>query len=218
MARQPELGQSQSRFENFSERSRKVTNAAQQEAQRLNHIYIGTGHILLGLLKDKSVVELLQALQMSPEQIRKETESLIGRGVREGEKQYGLTLGAKKVIELAVTEAKQEKQITPIHLLIGSLREREWVAAKVLERQTNDDYETLLDKMRGFKAAAEKDDRELEARAKESLLKERLKYLKTFLENPKIDQDTKISITNIIAEIITFAEKTKSKPESRPSV
>ena len=126
-----------SRFEKFTERARKVLTLSQEEAQRFNHNYIGTEHILLGLIKegDGVAVKVLTGLGVELEKIRQAVEASIGRGEKTVSGEIGLTPRAKRVIELAVDEARRlhHNYIGTEHLLLGLLREGEGVAAGVLE-------------------------------------------------------------------------------------
>ena len=126
-----------SRFEKFSERARRVLTLAQNEAQRFNHNYIGTEHILLGLVGETEgvVAEVLNNLGIDLEKVRAAVEFIIGRGERAVTGEIGLTPRAKKVIELAVDEARRANHsyIGTEHLLAGLLREGEGVASGVLE-------------------------------------------------------------------------------------
>ncbi len=126
-----------SRFEKFTERARKVLTLSQEEAQRFNHNYIGTEHILLGLIKegDGVAVKVLTGLGVELEKIRQAVEASIGRGESTVSGEIGLTPRAKRVIELAVDEARRlhHNYIGTEHLLLGLLREGEGVAAGVLE-------------------------------------------------------------------------------------
>jgi ATP-dependent Clp protease ATP-binding subunit ClpC len=126
-----------SRFEKFSERARRVLSLAQEEAQRFNHNYIGTEHILLGLARETDGVaaRVLSSLGVELSKIRSAVEFIIGRGERPSPGDIGLTPRAKKVIELAVDEARRlsHHYIGTEHLLIGIMREGEGVAAGVLE-------------------------------------------------------------------------------------
>ena len=126
-----------SRFEKFSERARRVLSLAQEEAQRFNHNYIGTEHILLGLVRETEGVaaRVLHNLGVELTKVRSAVEFIIGRGEKAVSGEIGLTPRAKKVIELAVDEAKRlnHSYIGTEHLLIGLLREGEGVAAGVLE-------------------------------------------------------------------------------------
>ncbi|MSQ12705.1 MAG: ATP-dependent Clp protease ATP-binding subunit [Dehalococcoidia bacterium] len=127
-----------SRFEKFSERARRVLSLAQEEAIRFNHNYIGTEHILLGLVRETEGVgaRVLGNAGVDLGNVRSAVEFIIGRGERpvSGEN-IGLTPRAKKVIELAVDEARRmgHHYIGTEHLLIGLMREGEGVAAGVLE-------------------------------------------------------------------------------------
>ncbi len=126
-----------SRFEKFSERARRVLSLAQEEAQRFNHNYIGTEHILLGLVRETEGVaaRVLSGLSVDLSKVRSAVEFIIGRGERPAQGEIGLTPRAKKVVELAVDEARRMNHtyIGTEHLLIGLLREGEGVAAGVLE-------------------------------------------------------------------------------------
>ncbi|MCH9039061.1 MAG: ATP-dependent Clp protease ATP-binding subunit [Chloroflexi bacterium] len=137
-----------SRFEKFSERARRVLSLAQEEAQRFNHNYIGTEHILLGLVRETDGVaaRVLSNLGVELHKVRSAVEFIIGRGERSTPGEIGLTPRAKKVIELAVDEARRlnHHYIGTEHLLIGLMREGEGVAAGVLES-----LGVNLDKVRG---------------------------------------------------------------------
>ena len=126
-----------SRFEKFSERARRVLSLAQEEAQRFNHNYIGTEHILLGLVRETEGVaaRVLANLGVDLNKVRSAVEFIIGRGEKPAQGEIGLTPRAKKVVELAVDEARRMNHtyIGTEHLLIGLLREGEGVAAGVLE-------------------------------------------------------------------------------------
>ena len=126
-----------SRFEKFSESARKVLSLAQEEAQQFNHNYIGTEHILLGLVREQECVaaKVLVNLSVQLNKVRSAVEFIIGRGERAASGEIGLTPRAKKVIELSVDEARRlnHQYIGTEHLLIGLLREGDGVAAGVLE-------------------------------------------------------------------------------------
>ena len=127
----------QDRFEKFTERARKVMSLAQEEAQRFNHNYIGTEHILLGLVAegDGVAAKVLTSLGVELEQVRNAVEFIIGRGDRIVLGEIGLTPRAKKVVELAVDEARRlnHRYIGTEHLLLGLIREGEGIAAGVLQ-------------------------------------------------------------------------------------
>ena len=127
-----------SRFEKFSERARRVLSLAQEEAIRFNHNYIGTEHILQGLVREGEGVaaRVLNNLNVNLQKVRSAVEFIIGKGkIPVSGENIGLTPRAKKVIELAVDEARRmnHQYIGTEHLLIGLLREGEGVAAGVLE-------------------------------------------------------------------------------------
>ena len=124
-------------YERFTDRARKVMQLANQEAQRFNHEYIGTEHILLGLVKEGSGVaaNVLKNLDVDLRKIRLEVEKLVQSGpdmVTMGK--LPQTPRAKKVIEYAIEEARNlnHNYVGTEHLLLGLLREQEGVAAQVL--------------------------------------------------------------------------------------
>ncbi len=125
------------RFDKFTERARRVLTLAQEEAQRFNHSYIGTEHLLLGLVRegDGVAAKVLANLGVELNKVRSAVEFIIGRGDRQASGEIGLTPRAKKVIELAVDEARrlQHSYIGTEHLLLGLVREGEGIAAGVLE-------------------------------------------------------------------------------------
>src|SRR6188508_237928 len=116
------------RFDKFTDRARKVLTLAQDEAQRFNHNYIGTEHLLLGLVREGEGVAARVLENMN-------VELIIGRGDRPVVGEVGLTPRAKRVIELAIDEARRlgHNYIGTEHLLLGLVREGEGIAAGVLE-------------------------------------------------------------------------------------
>ena len=125
------------RFDKFTERARKVLSLSQEEAQRFQHNYIGTEHLLLGLVREGEGVAavVLSNLGVELNRVQDTVEAIIGRGDRIVLGEIGLTPRAKKVIELAVDEARRLKHhyIGTEHLLLGLVREGEGIAAGVLE-------------------------------------------------------------------------------------
>src|SRR5215208_3393136 len=125
------------RFDKFTERARKVLQLAQEEAQRFNHNYIGTEHLLLGLVREGEGVaaKVLANLGVELNKVRSAVEFIIGRGDRTVTGDIGLTPRAKKVIELSVDEARKlnHHYIGTEHLLLGLVRNGEGVATGVLE-------------------------------------------------------------------------------------
>jgi ATP-dependent Clp protease ATP-binding subunit ClpA len=125
------------RFDKFSERARKVLALSQEEAQRFQHNYIGTEHLLLGLVRGSEGVaaQVLANLDVQLDKVRSAVEYTIERGERIILGEIGLTPRAKKVIELAVDEARMLDQhyIGTEHLLLGLVREGEGIAAGVLD-------------------------------------------------------------------------------------
>ncbi len=125
------------RFDKFTERARKGLALAQEEARRFNHNYIGTEHILLGLVREEEgmAAKILSNLGIGLNKVRSAVEFIIGRGEGSAQNEVGLTPRAKRVIELAVDEARflGHQYIGTEHILLGLLREGEGVAAGVLE-------------------------------------------------------------------------------------
>ncbi len=125
------------RFDKFTERAKKVLVLAQEEAQRFNHTYIGTEHLLLGLVREGEGIaaKVLSNLGVELQKVRSAVEFIIGRGDRMVIGDISLTPRAKKVIELAVEEARRlnHNYIGTEHLLLGLVREGEGIAAGVLE-------------------------------------------------------------------------------------
>ena len=124
-------------FGRFTERARKVLSLAQEEAQRFKHNYLGTEHFLLGLVRegDGVAAKVLNNLSVELNKVRSAVEYIIGQGDRVVLGEIGLTPRAKKVIELAVDEARRlgHHYIGTEHLLLGLIREGEGIAAGVLE-------------------------------------------------------------------------------------
>src|SRR5690242_142794 len=125
------------RFDKFTDRARKVLTLAQDEAQRFNHNYIGTEHLLLGLVREGEGVaaRVLENMNVELAKVRTAVEFIIGRGDRPVVGEVGLTPRAKRVIELAIDEARRlgHNYIGTEHLLLGLVREGEGIAAGVLE-------------------------------------------------------------------------------------
>jgi len=123
-------------FERFTDRARRVVVLAQEEARMLNHNYIGTEHILLGLIHEGEGVaaKALESLGISLEGVRSQVEEIIGQGQQAPSGHIPFTPRAKKVLELSLREALQlgHNYIGTEHILLGLIREGEGVAAQVL--------------------------------------------------------------------------------------
>ena len=123
-------------FERFTDRARRVVVLAQEEARMLNHNYIGTEHILLGLIHEGEGVaaKALESLGISLEAVRAQVEEIIGQGQQAPSGHIPFTPRAKKVLELSLREALQlgHNYIGTEHILLGLIREGEGVAAQVL--------------------------------------------------------------------------------------
>jgi len=125
------------RFDKFTERARRVLSLAQEEAQRFNHDYIGTEHLLLGLLRERDGVaaRVLESLGVELNAARDAVDSAIGRGDLPVRGDLRLTPRTMYVLDLAVDEARRlnHHYIGTEHLLLGLVREGEGIAAGVLE-------------------------------------------------------------------------------------
>ena len=123
-------------FERFTERARQVVVLAQEEARMLNHNYIGTEHILLGLIHegDGVAARTLESLGISLDAVRQQVEEIIGRGQQAPSGHIPFTPRAKKVLELSLRESLQlgHNYIGTEHILLGLIREGDGVAAQVL--------------------------------------------------------------------------------------
>jgi ATP-dependent Clp protease ATP-binding subunit ClpC len=125
-------------FERFTDRARRVVVLAQEEARMLNHNYIGTEHILLGLVREGEGVAArsLESMGISLDQVRKDVEEAIGQGPSAPAGHIPFTPRAKKVLELSLREALQlgHNYIGTEHILLGLVREGEGVGAQVLQK------------------------------------------------------------------------------------
>ena len=125
-------------FERFTDRARRVVVLAQEEARHLNHNYIGTEHILLGLLNEGEGIaaQALESLDIDLASVRDEVVKIIGQGQQSPSGHIPFTPRAKKVLELSLREALQlgHNYIGTEHILLGLIREGEGVAAQVLQQ------------------------------------------------------------------------------------
>ena len=123
-------------FERFTERARQVVVLAQEEARTLKHNYIGTEHILLGLLREEEglAARVLEGLEITVEEVRAQVARIVGQGDEVTTGQIPFTPRAKKVLELALREALSlgHNYIGTEHILLGLVRENEGVAARIL--------------------------------------------------------------------------------------
>ncbi|HKF80808.1 MAG TPA: Clp protease N-terminal domain-containing protein, partial [Thermoleophilaceae bacterium] len=123
-------------FERFTERARQVVVLAQEEARILKHNYIGTEHILLGLLREEEglAARVLESLDITVERVRAQVVRIVGSGEEVTSGQIPFTPRAKKVLELALREALSlgHNYIGTEHILLGLVRENEGVAARIL--------------------------------------------------------------------------------------
>jgi ATP-dependent Clp protease ATP-binding subunit ClpC len=129
-------------FERFTDRARNVVVLAQQEARLLKHNYIGTEHILLGLVRESDglAAKALEALGIGLDAVREQVEEIIGRGQKSPSGHIPFTPRAKKVLELSLREALQfgHNYIGTEHILLGLIREGDGVAAQVLVKLGGD--------------------------------------------------------------------------------
>jgi len=122
-------------FSRFSERARRALTYAQRAAQEFQHNYIGTEHILLGVLQDEesTAAKVIAKLELRTATVRGSVRSILGRGSRAVRGNIVLTPRAKRAIELAVAEAREldDAYVGTEHLLVGLIREGEGIAAGV---------------------------------------------------------------------------------------
>src|SRR5215210_3232994 len=146
-------------FERFTDRARRVVVLAQEEARMLSHNYIGTEHILLGLIHEGEGVaaKALESLDISLEAVRGQVEDIIGQGQQAPSGHIPFTPRAKKVLELSLREALQlgHNYIGTEHILLGLIREGEGVAAQVLQKlgaDLNRVRQTVIQLLSGYTA------------------------------------------------------------------
>src|SRR6266513_2991788 len=149
-------------FERFTDRARRVVVLAQEEARMLNHNYIGTEHILLGLIHEGEGVaaKALESLGISLEAVRQQVEEIIGQGQQAPSGHIPFTPRAKKVLELSLREALQlgHNYIGTEHILLGLIREGEGVAAQVLQKlgaDLNRVRQTVIQLLSGYTGGKE---------------------------------------------------------------
>ena len=149
-------------FERFTDRARRSVVFAQEEARLLNHNYIGTEHILLGLLREDDGVaaKALTSLGVSLTAVRGDVGEIVGRGSEVPGGHIPFTPRAKKVLELSLREALQfgHNYIGTEHILLGLIREGEGIAAQVLQKlgaDLNRVRQTVVQLLSGYRAGAE---------------------------------------------------------------
>jgi ATP-dependent Clp protease ATP-binding subunit ClpC len=148
-------------FERFTDRARRAVVLAQEEARMLNHDYIGTEHLLLGLASERDGVagKALMSLDISIEAIRRQVEEIVGQGRAAPTGHIPFTPRSKKVLELSLREALQlgHNYIGTEHILLGLIREGEGVATQVLVKlgaNLNRTRETVIQLLSGWTEAA----------------------------------------------------------------
>ena len=128
-------------FERFTDRARRAVDLAREEARMLNHTYIGTEHILLGLIHEGEglAAKALESLGISLQAVRQQVEEIIGQGQHAADGHIPFTPRAKKVFELSLRESlRYGHHIGTEHILLGLIREGDGVAAQVLVKQGAD--------------------------------------------------------------------------------
>jgi ATP-dependent Clp protease ATP-binding subunit ClpC len=149
-------------FERFTDRARRVVVLAQEEARMLNHVYVGTEHVLLGLIHERQGIaaNALESLNISLEAVRQQVEEIIGQGQAAPTGALPFTPRAKKVLELSLREAVQlgHNYIGTEHILLGLIREGEGVGAQVLQKlggNLNRVRQTVIQILSGYVPGAE---------------------------------------------------------------
>jgi ATP-dependent Clp protease ATP-binding subunit ClpC len=150
-------------FERFTDRARRVVVFAQEEARLLNHNYIGTEHVLLGLVREGEGVaaQALTSMGIGLDAVRGQVEKIIGQGQAAPTGHIPFTPRAKKVLELSLREALQlgHNYIGTEHILLGLLREGEGVAAQVLQQlgaDLNRVRQTVIQLLSGYTGGKER--------------------------------------------------------------
>ena len=208
-------------YERFTDRARKVMQYAKQEAQKFNHEYIGTEHVLLGLVREGSGVaaNVLQNMDIELKKLRLEVEKMVASGpelVAIG--QLPFTPRAKKVIEFAFEEAKNlnHNYIGTEHLLLGLLREEEGIAARVLENSgvKLDEVREEVLSLLGAEFAeepTEKPDKKSKSKSKTPALDSFGRDLTQLAKDGKLDPV--IGRTDEIERVVTvLSRRTKNNP------
>jgi ATP-dependent Clp protease ATP-binding subunit ClpA len=192
-------------FERFSDRARRVVVFAQEEARLLGHNYIGTEHLLLGLVHDDEGVacQALESLGISLSAIRAQVEEIIGQGQAAPTGHMPFTPRAKKVLELSLREALQlgHNYIGTEHILLGLIREGQGVGAQVLQKLGADlerVRRTVTQRLQGYEGeevaageAPQTDPKELVRKTAERARRARelSKRLATSLDDPSVTAD-----------------------------
>ncbi len=134
-------------FERFTDRARRVVVLAQEEARMLDHNWIGTEHLLLGLIRegDGVAAKALESLGISLQAVRHEVEEIIGRGEQVPSEVIPFTPRSKKVLELSLRESLQlgNNYIGTEHILLGLMREGDGVAPQVLVKLASNSFSRL---------------------------------------------------------------------------
>src|SRR5881392_2357394 len=188
-------------FERFTERARQVVVLAQEEARTLKHNYIGTEHILLGLLREEEglAARVLESLDITVERVRAQVVRIVGSGEEVTSGQIPFTPRAKKVLELALREALSlgHNYIGTEHILLGLVRENQGVAARILldfDADAELVREATIDMLGGRRTATEawrkrREQREAEAAAEKPDLAARLAQARDEKERALTDRD-----------------------------
>jgi ATP-dependent Clp protease ATP-binding subunit ClpC len=136
-ARRSQRGVVMTQFDKFTERAKDVLRRSEVEAHRYNHDYIGTEHLLLGLIRDREPVasRALIAMGVPLAKIQSALEFIIGRGEDTPKDKVGLTPRAKQVLELAIDESRrlEDDYVGTHHILLGLVREGDGIAGEVLQ-------------------------------------------------------------------------------------
>src|SRR5512147_69580 len=185
------------KLDRFTQRARRVLAYAQEEAERLNHSYIGTEHLLLGLLREESGIagKVLRDLNVQPERVTELVERITGPGRRTPFSKIDLTPRTKRVIELAVEEARRLGQhyIGTEHLLLGLIRQGDGVAIDILRQLSVSPEAIRRETQKALQETPHAPEKEKEKAAK----KERAK-------TPMVDQ--------LATDLTTLAEEGKLDP------
>jgi len=210
------------KLDRFTQRARRVLTFAQEEAERLNHNYIGTEHLLLGLMREESGVagRVLRALNVQPAQVIEMVERITGPGRRTPFSKIDLTPRTKRVIELAVEEARRmgHHYIGTEHLLLGLVRQGDGVAMDILRQMSitpeqirREMAKELQEASQGYAAGRESKPQQKKERAKTPLVDQLATDLTAAAEDGKLDPVIGRE-TEIERVIQILSRRTKNNP------
>lgn len=210
MAAPDQLTETPDRFDRFTDKAKQVLSLALAEAQRFNHNYIGTEHLLLGFLRveDSMGSKILSNLGVECDKVRSAVEYIIGHDSRPNDGPLWLTGRAKLVIELAADEARRlgHHYIGTEHLLLGMVREGEGIAAGVL-----DSLGATFEKVRTAVASWQPDDKTEQVDENKTSLATTLEEWEQLFDDPNVPQEIKDQSLHILINLLRGAKKASNQ-------